>query len=96
MLQDTIKWLQLGREAVISLDENTVVPWTDNGIVARGMLDDSEVAFRIGNEEIFRYGTRDTRKDAQGLACGRTVFSNVAQEVGGCETVIPFINMGIS
>lgn len=81
---------------MVSLDEGTIVPRADNGIVARGMLDDSEVAFRIGNEEIFRYGARDTRKDAQGLARSRTVFGNVAQEVGGREAVVPFINMGIS
>ena len=64
MLQDTVKWLQLRRETMIGLDEDAVVPRANNGIVARGMLDDSEVAFRIGNEEIFWYGTRDTREDA--------------------------------
>lgn len=81
---------------MISLDKNAVIPWADDGIVARGMLDDSKVAFRIGNEEVFRYGARGARKDVQSLARSRTMLGNVAQKVGGRETVVPFINMRIS
>lgn len=96
MCADMVERPEFGRETVISLDKDTVGVGADDGIVARSVLDDGKVTFGISDEEIFRHSARNPGEDIEGLAGGCTMFSDVAEEVGGREAVVPFVDVGVS
>lgn len=96
MLFDMVDSLAFGCETVIGLDKDAVGVGADDGVVAGAMLDDGEVAFCVGDEEVFWHGAGDAGEGAQSLASGRAMLGDVAQKVSRREAVIPFINMGVS
>ena len=66
---DLVEGLECGRETVISLDDDSRRGCTSllagpgcgakDSVFFRGVFDDGDVAFAVGNEEVFRDGARD-------------------------------------
>lgn len=93
--EDAIEALEVGGEDVVRLDEDTVFAGADNGVSLCGMLDSGNVTFRVGDEVVFRNGGGEFCESIESLASGFTLLGDIADEVGGLQAIIPFINMSI-
>lgn len=96
ILQNAVETLKVGSEDVVRLDEDAVFAGADDGVGLRGVLDGSNIAFRIGDEIVFRNAGRELREGIQGLAGGFALLGDVTNEVSRLQTVIPFVDVGVS
>lgn len=68
---------------MVGLDDNSLLVGTKNGIFFGGVFDDGDVAFTIGNEEIFRDGARNALKGVEGLASSVAMFGDITNKMRG-------------
>lgn len=66
---------------MIGLNEDARLIGFNYVIIFGGVLDDGNIAFSIGNEEVFRYGAGDFGKGIEGLASGVAMLGNVEDEM---------------
>ncbi len=96
VLQDAIETLQVGSEDVVRLDENAIFARADDGVGLRGMLDGGDITFCIGDKIVLRDTGGEFREGIEGLASGFALLGDVADEVSRLQTVIPFVDVGVS
>lgn len=94
--KNAVEALKIGGEKVVCLDENTVFARADNGIGFCGVFDGGDVTLGVGDEIVFRDAGGEFGEGVQRLAGGFTFLGNITDEMGGFETIIPFVDMGIS
>lgn len=94
--ENAVKALEVRGEDVVRLDEDAVLARADDGISLRGVLDGGDVAFRVGDEVVLRDAGGEFGKSVQSLASGFTFFGDVADEVGGFDAIIPFVDVSVS
>ncbi len=79
--RNVVERLERGSEAVVGLDDNSLLVGTKNGIFFGGVFDGGDVAFAIGNEEIFRDGARNALKGVEGLASSAAMFGDITNKM---------------
>lgn len=87
--------LERGGEAMVSLDDNSLLVGAEDGKSLGSVLDDGDITLGVGDKEIFGDGTRNALENVEGLAGGAAILDDITNEVRRGETVAPLVDMSV-
>jgi len=93
--KDVVERLERRSEAMVSLDDDSLLVGSEDDELLSSMFNDGDIALGVGNKEILGDSARGALKDVEGLAGGAAVFDDITDEVRGREAVTPLVDMGV-